>query len=57
MRYSAPGFFYVNQTCMDRIGDLGTRTKNPKLGWFRPKNCNFVVFSAVGYSAKDFLTL
>jgi|LakMenEpi03Aug12_release.lakeMendotaPanAssembly.Ray.scaffolds.fasta_scaffold5429626_1 hypothetical protein len=33
-------------------GDLGTRTKDPKLGWIRPEN--FVFFSAVGYSAKDF---
>ncbi len=21
-----------------RVGDLGTRPKNPKLGWFRPEN-------------------
>jgi hypothetical protein len=31
------------------IGDLGTRTKNPKLGWFIPENRHFVLFSAVGY--------
>ncbi len=41
--------FYINQTCMDRW--LGTRTKNPKLGWFRPENRHFVLFSALGYSA------
>ena len=49
------GFFYVNQTSMD--SDLGTRTKNLKLGWFRPENRHFVLFSAVGYSAKDLLML
>ncbi len=55
MRYSAPGFLR-NQTAV-WIGDLGTRTKNPRRGWFRPENRNFVLFSAVGYSAEDFLTL
>jgi hypothetical protein len=55
MRYLAPGF-YLNQTCMD--WSLETRPKNPKkMGWFRPKNRYFVLLSAVGYSAKDFLTL
>jgi hypothetical protein len=39
------------------VGDFGTRPKNPKLGWFRPENCQFVLFRAVGYNAKDFLTL
>jgi hypothetical protein len=39
------------------VGDFGTRPKNPKLGWFRPENGQFVLFSAVGYNAKDFLTL
>ena len=39
------------------VGDLGTRPKNSKLGWFRPENRQFVLFSAVGYNAKDFLTL
>jgi hypothetical protein len=39
------------------VGDLGTRPKNPKLGWFRPENRQFVLFSAVGYYAKDFLML
>jgi hypothetical protein len=39
------------------VSDLGTRPKNPKLGWFRPENLQFVHFSAVGYNAKDFLTL
>jgi hypothetical protein len=38
------------------IADLGTRPKNPTMGWFRPENCQFVLFSAVGYNAKDFLT-
>jgi hypothetical protein len=37
-------------------GDLGTRPKNSTTGWFRPENCQFVVFSAVGYNAKDFLS-
>jgi hypothetical protein len=31
-------------------GDLGTRPNNPKLGWFRPENSQFVLFSAVGYN-------
>jgi hypothetical protein len=39
------------------IGDVGSRPKNPKLGCFRPENCHFVLFRAVGYNAKDFLTL
>jgi hypothetical protein len=34
------------------VGDLGTRPKNPKLGWFRPVNCQFVLLSAAGYNAK-----
>ncbi len=34
---------------MDR--GLGTRPKNPKLGWFRPENRHFVLFSALGYTA------
>ncbi len=25
------------------IGNLGTRPKNPKLGWFRPENRHFVL--------------
>jgi hypothetical protein len=33
------------------VGDLGARPKNLKLGWFRPENCQFVLFSAVGYNA------
>jgi hypothetical protein len=36
------------------VGDLGTGPKNPKLGWFRPKNRQFILFSAVRYNAKDF---
>ncbi len=40
-----------------RVGDLGTRPKNPKLGWFRPENFQFILFNAVSYNAKDFLTL
>ncbi len=39
------------------VGDLGTRPKNPTVGWFMPENRQFVLFSAVGYNAKDFLTL
>jgi hypothetical protein len=39
------------------VGDLGTRPKNPKMGWFMPENCQFVLFSAVGFNPKDFLTL
>jgi hypothetical protein len=39
------------------IGDLGTRPTNPKLGWFRPENHQFILFSAVGYNTEDFLTL
>jgi hypothetical protein len=35
------------------VGDLGTRPKNPKLGWFRPENRQFVLFSAVGYKTKN----
>jgi hypothetical protein len=31
--------------------------KNPTMGWFMPENRQFVLFSAVGYNAKDFLTL
>ncbi len=34
------------------VGDLGTRPKNPKLGWFRRENRQFVLFSAVSYNAK-----
>jgi hypothetical protein len=52
MRYSASCFF--TQIKPVWIGDLGTGTKNPKLGWFRPENRHFVLFSAVGYSAKNF---
>jgi hypothetical protein len=55
MRYSAPVFFTSIKPLW--IGDLGIRTENPKMGWFRSENCHFVHFSAVGYSAKDFLTL
>ncbi len=33
---------------------MGTRLKNPNLGWFRPENRHFVIFSVLGYSAKDF---
>ncbi len=39
------------------VGNLGTKPKNPKLGRFRPQNCQFELFSAVGYNAKDLLTL
>jgi hypothetical protein len=39
------------------VGDLGTRPKNQKLGWFRPENRQFVLSSTVEYNAKDFLTL
>jgi hypothetical protein len=38
-------------------GDLGTRPKNPTMGWFMAENRQFVLFSAVGYNPKDFLTL
>jgi hypothetical protein len=55
MRYLAPVFLGKIRPVW--IGDLGTRTKNPKLGCFRPENRHFVLFSAEGYSAKDFLTL
>jgi hypothetical protein len=34
-----------------RVGDLGTRPKTPTMGWFRPENRQFVLFSAVGYNA------
>ncbi len=27
------------------------------MGWFRPENRRFLLFRAVGYNAKDFLTL
>ncbi len=53
MRYSASGF-YINQTYMYCIGDLGTGPKKKYLGWFGPENRHFVLFSAVGYSAKEF---
>jgi|LakMenE01Jun11ns_1017448.scaffolds.fasta_scaffold9813272_1 hypothetical protein len=39
------------------VGDLGTMPKNPTMGWFMPENRQFVLFSTVGYNAKDFLTL
>ncbi len=39
------------------VGGLGTRPKNPELGWFRTEKRQYVHFSAVGYNAKDFLTL
>jgi hypothetical protein len=39
------------------VGDLGTRPKNAQLGWFYLKNCQFILYSAVGYNAKDFLKL
>jgi hypothetical protein len=39
------------------VGDLGTRPKNPTMGWFMPENRQFVLLSDVGYNAKDFLTL
>jgi hypothetical protein len=35
------------------VGDLGTRPKNPKFVWFRLKNRQFILVSAVGYNAKD----
>ncbi len=31
-----------------RVGDFGSRLKNPKLGWFRPENRQIILFSAVG---------
>ncbi len=41
------------------VGDLGARPENPKLGWFRSENRQFVLnakdfFSAVDYKAKIF---
>jgi hypothetical protein len=39
------------------VGDLGTRPKNPRLGWFRHENRHFILLSAVGDNAKDFFTL
>jgi hypothetical protein len=33
--------FYVNQTCMDRIGDLGTRKKNPNFSGLNHPNFGF----------------
>jgi hypothetical protein len=45
------GFF--TQIKLVWLGDLGTRTKNSKLGWFGAENRHFVLFSAVGYSAKE----
>jgi hypothetical protein len=36
------------------VGDLGTRPKNPTMGWFMPENRQFVLFSALGYNAKDY---
>ena len=39
------------------VGDLGTRPKNPKSGWFRHENRHFILLSAVGDNAKDFLML
>ncbi len=44
MRYSAPGFLR-NTFKLVRLGDLGTRTKNSKLGWFGPENRHFVLFN------------
>jgi hypothetical protein len=35
-------------------GNLETRPKNPKLGWFRSVNRQFVLFSTEGYNAKRF---
>ena len=46
------GYGVFPQTRPVWVGDLGTRPKNPKLGWFRPKNRQFILFNAVGYSAK-----
>ncbi len=37
--------FYTDQPVW--VGDLGTRSKNPKLGWFRPENRQLVLYSAV----------
>jgi hypothetical protein len=40
------------------VGDLGTRPKNPTMGWFMPENRQFFYFfSAVSYKTKDFVTL
>jgi hypothetical protein len=39
------------------VGDLGVSPNNPTMGWFRPENRQFVLFSAVAYKTKDFLTL
>jgi len=44
--------FYINQTYMDRW--LRNSAKKKYLGWFGPENRHFVLFSAVGYSAKEF---
>ncbi len=51
------GFGFFTKIKPVWIGDLETRQKKTKLGWFRPENRHFVLLSAVGYSAKDFLTL
>jgi hypothetical protein len=54
---SGPGPRVFTQIRAVWLGDLGTWPKNPKLGWFRPENRQFVLFSAEGYNAKDLLTL
>jgi hypothetical protein len=46
----------VNQIRPVWVGDLGTRPRNPTMGWFRPENRQFVLFSAAGVK-KDFQKL
>jgi hypothetical protein len=36
------------------VGDLGTRPKNPKLGWLRPENRQFVLLALCATMLKIF---
>jgi hypothetical protein len=51
MRYLAPGFFFT-QIRPVLVGDLVTRSKYPKLCWFRLENHHFVLLSSVADIAK-----
>ncbi len=51
------GSWVFTQIRPEWVGDLETRPKNPTMGWFRPENRQFVLFSTVGYITKDFLML
>jgi hypothetical protein len=51
MRYSASGFLHKSNPYGQVTKELGQKKY---LGWFGSENRHFVLFSAEGYSAKEF---